>query len=247
VNTWFAYMAEQADGTLAAPVSRFGLPLAIGDALDEARPTLRVAHQLGFGVAHRLDGNLFGDTLPADSVLRATASLFDPLRDQHQLRLLANGARAQATPLQMAMVASAVATGKIPTVRLLRGLDELEPVLGPALALDMRLDRIRAAMKSVVVEGTARTAFSANEARRALRPVFFGKTGTADCRGCLEPNLAWFIGYFETPGRRYAFAVRIQSARKRVETGGRLAAEVIAALGESLAWRGVIPLTHGKK
>lgn len=243
VNTWFAFMTEQTDRTLSAPVNRFGLPLAIGDALDEARPTIEVAHQLGFGVAHRLDGGLFGDTLPADSVLRATASGFDPLHDQHQLRMHANGLRSQVTPVQMAMVAAAVATGQVRTAHVLRSVDGVESALGPASGLEPRLDRIRAAMKAVVVEGTASTAFSANATRRALRPAFFGKTGTAECRGCEEPNLAWFIGYFDTPERRYAFAVRIQSTRKG-DTGGRLAAEVIAALGESLVWQGAMPLNR---
>ena len=159
VNSWFAFMVERSDGSVhLAPET---LPLGPG-AMEAARPVLTMAHRLGFEEKRRLDGGL----LPADfdwqvdDHLQTVASAFDPILDTHSIRLQAIGQRMQATPLQMAEVTAAIATGRPVAPRLLLDLNGLAAATshGPALGVD--LTRIRLGMKAVVETGTAATAFS---------------------------------------------------------------------------------------
>jgi cell division protein FtsI/penicillin-binding protein 2 len=233
VNTWFAWMAELSDASLLGQPEG-GVPgvraLEPG-ALDALRPVAGMARKLGFGQPLRLDAAL----LPPDyrwmdwDVLQPTPAALDPVLSRHELRQMAIGLRMQATPLQMALVAAAVAEGRTVQPRLLL---ELDGRAGSALrgeALGVRLDRIRAGMKGVIDRGTAASAFA------GVKTGLFGKTGTAPT-GPDGLATVWFMGWLEPgslPGqtRRLAFAAYVSHSEA---TGGGHAAPVVAALLRSL-------------
>jgi hypothetical protein len=232
LNTWFAFMSERIDHTV--PADADALPLG-GDALHAERPLLAVAHALGFEQPMPLDGGLLGADFAwrAGDPLRAMPSRFDPIHDPHGVRQMAIGLRMQVTPLQMASVTAAVATGRRVPPRLLLQLNERAAAVPEAQPLSMPLQRVRAGMKEVVATGTARSAFGA-ASLASLRDGLFAKTGTAPIAGT-ELNSAWFVGYLRggtLPGepRTLAFAVSISHTDK---TGGAHAAAVMAALLEA--------------
>jgi cell division protein FtsI/penicillin-binding protein 2 len=229
LNTWFTWLAEASDATLAKRQPDL-LPLT-PNALDEARPIMHMAHTLGFEQSLLLDGGLLAPSLSGQAahILRTSPSQFDPIQDRSQIRWHAIGSRMQVTPLQMALVAAAIGNGHTTTARLLTQLNQQPASNPPAQALGVRLDRIRAGMKAVVEQGTAKTAFAHLPAERR---GIYGKTGTVP-RGqgaARRQNMSWFVGYIE-PGtiegeqRRLAFAVMISRTE---ETGGTGAARVVA-------------------
>lgn len=233
VNTWFAWQVEGIERSLQWPAtSPVALPLPIGSALNKVRPLAAVTHRLGFDAPTRLDQNL----LPTDddSILAATPSRLDPIRNRHEVLQASIGLRSQVTPLQMAQVAAAIATSQLVRPHVLSSVDGMH---GPKPARDeplrIRVERIRAGMHGVVQAGTARAAFHRSEARRRAAPRVYGKTGTAPSG---ERNTAWFVGWI-SPGvlpdepRTLAFAVRISETGL---TGGAHAAEAVAALIETL-------------
>jgi len=244
LNTWFAWTGELSDRSLlkrpegGAPDLQ---PLEAG-ALDGVRPIVAMAHRLGFGTALRLDGGL----LPSDyawstwDALQTTPAGIDPVHTRHELRQMAIGLRMQATPLQMALAAGAVGQGRVIHPRLLASLDgraAQDGQAGPADALGVRLDRIRAGMKGVVDVGTAAGAFRA-PALAAVRRGLSGKTGTAPVG---DGGLAtvWFTGWLEPgslprQGHRLALAVFVSHSDA---TGGEHAAPVAAAVLGSEAAR----------
>jgi cell division protein FtsI/penicillin-binding protein 2 len=251
VNTWFAWMVERSDATavLAPTIHPLG-----EKGLEEARPLLAMANRLGFEHVRRLDGGL----LPADFAwqsedpLQTVASRFDPILDTHNIRLQAIGQRMQVTPLQMAEVAAAIATGRVVTPRLLIGLDGRQATNMAAPELGVELARIHRGMKAVVDSGTAAQAFS-GAAFVGIRPGVYGKTGTADMvtsasdgengtAGHPKLKVVWFVGYLQPgtlPGQRrpVAFAVSISHSPL---LGGAHAAKVIAALLETLHAKGEV-------
>lgn len=244
VNTWFAMLAEATDRTAHSHLVE-ARPLGAA-ALRPERPLLALTDLLGFDQPLRLDGGLLPAdlTLSADSALLASASHFDPIDDVHNVRMQALGLRMQTTPLHMARVAAAIATGRVPGVHLLAELNG-EPARALAGSpLPLRLDRIRFGMAEVVRAGTASGAFS-NPALATVRHLVHGKTGTAPladtatCRVAAEDpnaampclNNAWFVGYLAPgalPGetRTLAFAVQISHT---TQTGGSAAASVVSA------------------
>lgn len=235
VNTWFAFMAERIDGTVPgdnADVRPMGIT-----ALHAERPILAMAHQLGFERPLQLDGGLLPESFPwqIGDYLQTVPSRFDAIDHTHGVRQMALGLRMQATPLQMARVAAAVATGYVTTPRLLLQLNQRDAARRVNDPLTVPLQRIREGMREVVDAGTARGAFQSAELKR-LKAGVFGKTGTAPIVGT-NLNSAWFVGYIlpgTLPGeqRTLAFAVQI---RYSPLTGGAHAAPVIANLMETLA------------
>lgn len=241
MNTWFAWMAEQVDATLAGRPGG-GMPDARplgGDSLDSARPVFEIAHRLGFERAIMLDGGLLPKNFRWQNwdSLRATPSSFDSIGDRHQVRQHAIGLRMQITPLQLAVVAASIGEGRAFSPHLLAEMDGRKAETRTGEQLGMRLDRIRAGMKEVVENGgTAQSAFLAGPLL-SLRSGVYAKTGTAPVPNGL--NTAWFTGYIEPgtiPGeaRRLAFAVFVSRTEL---TGGVHAAPVIASLLETLALR----------
>lgn len=240
VNTWFAWMVERSDATARlAPETR-----ALGQAaLEEARPVLAMAHRLGFEQKQRLDGGLLPKDFAwqPDDHLQTVASHFDPIIDVHNIRLQAIGQRMQATPLQMAEVAAAIATGKMVSPRLLLELNGLPAKSAGNEDLGVELTRIRQGMKAVVETGTAASAFASGQAA-LLRHQVFGKTGTADMENHAGEKKAgvkadsnqvvWFVGYLQAgslPDQPHALAFAVSISHSSL-TGGGHAAKVIAAL-----------------
>jgi cell division protein FtsI/penicillin-binding protein 2 len=244
INTWFAYTGEWVDQTV--PMG-YASAQGLGEkALEDDRPVQAVLAQLEWERPWLLDGGL----LPQDydwhsqDVLRSSASVADPFRDAHSVRQQAIGDRLQTTPLAMASVAAAVATGYVVKPRLLAKLDDRLAASARGAALVMPLQRVRAGLSAVVMSGTAASAFSA-PALRDVRPLVFGKTGSAslgshnpECKtfGLMSPapltcmNTAWFVGYLQPgaipgEGRPLAFAVQISHTRM---LGAGLAAPVVA-------------------
>lgn len=136
--------------------------------------------------------------------------------------------RVLATPLQMAIVAAAIADrGRVRRPYLVwrvrdRKNDLIRQTtpdeLGRAIRADVAAD-LSAMMRSVVKEGTGTRAALAGL-------VVAGKTGTADV-SARAGNMAWFIGFAPADDPKVAVAVRIENT---ASTGGVVAAPVAAAV-----------------
>ena len=144
-----------------------------------------------------------------------------------------------ATPLQMAMVAGAIANGgqlmEPHVVRELRAADgslyaAVEPRVARVALQPANAAILREAMRVVAEQGTAR-----NLQTPGL--VVGGKTGTAQL-GTNPPNShAWIVGYAGRPGEEpsLAFAVIVEAQEGASEqTGGRVAAPIAQAVIEAV-------------
>lgn len=133
----------------------------------------------------------------------------------------------RATPLQMAMVASAVAGGgKIMSpylVQKVRAKDQSElysaspkefgkPITGDQAA------QLEDMMRAVVTEGTAKNL-------QGMRIA--GKTGTAE-QGPGNPNARWFVGFAPAQNPRYAFAVMTEGPGSGAGDAGPVAGAIMA-------------------
>lgn len=233
LNTWFAWLVEATDATLLDDPAAPGLASVRAltpDALRGARPLLDIAARLGFGVARDLDGGLLpaGSIEPGD-LLRTTASTLDPITSRTEVRLAALGFRMQVTPLQLAEVAAAIATGRRVAPRLLAELNGRPAGDPEGAALGIATDRIRQGLRLVASAGTARAAFADPRFDR-LRPFLYVKTGTADLDETGTVQNAWLVGWLEPgalPGesRRLAFACLISHV---AGTGGEECGPVVA-------------------
>ena len=131
------------------------------------------------------------------------------------------------TPLQMARVAGAIATGRLVTPRL--KLDA--PVESRPLAFrEEHLDVVREGMRMVVAgEGT-----SSGTGRRAGEGVAVdvsGKTGTAEIGvGERRRKNAWFIAYAPSENPTAALAIVVENAEGGGVTAAPKAAEVLKAI-----------------
>lgn len=233
VNTWFAFMAEAKDEL--AKAGRVGvLPLG-ADALASERPLLAMARQLGFEKKLTLDGGLLpGVVWQGSDALAVSPSRLDSITRVHELRQAGIGLRMQATPLQMASVAGAVATGLVVTPRLLTSLGT-QPATSQSVALGLKLDRVKQGMKEVVDSGTAAGAFGASPALKQKSQHIYGKTGTAPIQNS-DLNTVWFVGYVEGGAiaghpNPLAFAVKVTHTQG---TGGAVAAPVVASILDTL-------------
>ena len=238
LNTWFAWAAELGDASLfGKPAGGVPSLRAIDpEALAGVRPIVDMARRLGFEQPLALDGGL----LPAAydwrnwDALQASRAGIDPIGARHELRQMAIGLRMQATPLHMAMVAGAVGEGRAIAPRLLLSLNGRDAPAMAGASLGVRLDRVRAGLKGVVMHGTAASAFRAPEFD-GLRGGLYGKTGTAPS-GPDGQATVWFTGWLEPgsiPGstRRVAFAAFVSRSEA---TGGEHAAPVVAGLLRSM-------------
>jgi cell division protein FtsI/penicillin-binding protein 2 len=166
------------------------------------------ATSFGFGAAYDLGLPTAGGTVPApaDAAERASEAI--------------GQGRVAASPLQMATVAGAVASGGWRPPRLLA-----ENPQGPVKALDPAVAAtLRDLTAEVVRTGTGTAAAAVPgpgvQATQAGQQVA-GKTGTAEIGGA-DPNRthAWFIGYRGS----LAFAVLVEGGG----VGGRVAAPIVA-------------------
>jgi cell division protein FtsI/penicillin-binding protein 2 len=123
------------------------------------------------------------------------------------------------TPLQVARIASLVATGgRPPRPR----LTTREPMAFDSIELDPEiLAQVRRGMELVVRRGTA------SKSSIGLRGHdVAGKTGTAERRKG-DPYLAWFMGYYPASAPEVAFAVLVDRTRGH---GGGVCAPVAREL-----------------
>ncbi len=163
------------------------------------------AHDLGFDVGRApLEVDSFGGTVPdagGDVVEEAADAI--------------GQGRVQASPLQMATVAAAVASGRYHRPHLVA----CDDCSGASVA---GASGLRTMMREVVTSGTARVARSVPGG-----PVH-GKTGTAEFGETGDTQThAWFVGWQGD----LAFAVFVD----RGESGGHTAAPVAAAMLERLS------------
>jgi peptidoglycan glycosyltransferase len=214
VNTWFGQLGQQ-----------------LGN--DRLFETME---KFGFNATPPID-------LPDDEVYESGVSGEDGLlsaRDPVDLARVAIGQeRLLATPLQMAMVASAVANGgKLmkpqiwnrvvdPDGRVTERLDPSEysqPVSSETAA------ELTTAMEGVVSEGTGTNAAISGV------PVA-GKTGTAEtpgneaCGGGEEENQAWFIGFAPADDPKIAVAASVECTE---QFGNDVAAPIFADVAEAI-------------
>ncbi len=241
-RAWFAWWVETTDATLLDDAGSSGLASARAltpAALRGVRPLLDVAAELGFDSAQDLDGGLLpAGLIAANDVLRASPAVLEPMTDRERVRRVALGQGAYVTPLHLAELAAAIATGRRtpPSVLAeLNGQPAREPV---ATALDIATDRIRRGMRLALGEEPLRTAFAGSRLD-AIRPALYLKTGAARVDSTGTVSNAWLAGWLEPgalPGenRRLAFACLISPATgpDGVECAG-LTAAWLAALAES--------------
>ncbi len=237
---WFAWLVETTDATLLDDVASSGLASARAltpAALREVRPLLAIMAELGFDSVQDLDGGLLPTGLiAANDVLRASAATLEPTTDRGRVRRAALGQGVYVTPLQLAGLAAAIATGRRTPPRVLvelNGQPALEPV---AAALDIATDRIRRGMRLALDEEPLRTAFAGSRFD-AIRPALHLKTGAARVDPTGTVSNAWLAGWLEPgalPGenRRLAFACLISPA---AGSNGAECAELTAAWLAALA------------
>jgi peptidoglycan glycosyltransferase len=142
-----------------------------------------------------------------------------------------------ATPLQMAMVAAAVANGgKIMVPHVMREVrdgqqdvvDRFDPEVWTTAMTPDTAELLREAMISVVTDGTARRLDDGLDGNI----VVGGKTGTAQI-GTEDSSHAWIIGFAGPEGEPPTVAVAvIVEAQPGVseQTGGQVAAPIAAAV-----------------
>ena len=133
----------------------------------------------------------------------------------------------RATPLQMAMVAAAVANGgKIMdpyVVEKVRAKDQSElysaepKEFARPLTKD-QAEQLQDMMRAVVTEGTAKNL-------QGMRIA--GKTGTAE-QGSGNPNARWFVGFSPVENPRYAFAVMTEGPGSGGGDAGPIAGGIMA-------------------
>ncbi|MFF5262460.1 penicillin-binding transpeptidase domain-containing protein [Actinomadura viridis] len=135
----------------------------------------------------------------------------------------------RATPLQMAMVAAAVANnGKIMKpylVEKVRAKDQSELYNAEPKQFSQAMkgdtaDQLADMMRAVVTEGTARSLAQFGIA---------GKTGTAE-QGPGNPNARWFSGFAPVQNPRYAFAVVTEGTGSGGENAGPIAGAIMQAV-----------------
>ena len=235
-----------------APLNNFGnqdygqIPLTT--ALTKSVNTVwaEVAEKLGgetmqrymerFGFYERVEIDLPADQRSSSGVLPAGRQRFAPMTSSavDVGRVAIGQGNLLTTPLQMAMVASAVANGgrlMKPTLveRTIDGdgretdrndPDELERVMKPETA-----QQVGDMMADVVREGTGTAAALAGAS-------VAGKTGTAEIVRETRLNQPWFIGFAPRENPKIAVAVTIE--RSTAGSGGTVAAPIARRVMEQL-------------
>jgi penicillin-binding protein A len=162
------------------------------------------------------------------------------VRDPVDLARLAIGQeRLLATPLQMAMVAAAVANGgKLMKPQIWnrvidpdgRVTDRLDPSEYSQPISEQTAEELTTAMEGVVTEGTG------TNAEISGVPVA-GKTGTAEtpgneaCGGGVDENQAWFIGFAPADDPQIAIAASVECTE---QFGNDVAAPIFADVAETI-------------
>lgn len=190
----------------------------------------------GFGFFERIPWDYPPEQTLPSGIYTRTGRPLPPDRPVDVPRLAIGQERLLATPLQMALVAAAVANGG--------SLIQPEPVLEVR-----RPDGSVARRPSPVILGEAMSTETAATLRELMREVVddgtggaadvegldvAGKTGTAETGG-EGLNDAWFIGFAPSTAPRYAVAVLVEDVDG---TGGDVAAPIAAAVLRALTGAG---------
>lgn len=239
------YLPPQTDKT----INNFGNSRCGGDMAEALRVSCNIyfaqigAQLTGADFAETAEAFGFGSRLPID--IRSAASRIPSERNLRSPAFRAQASIGQfdvtATPLQMALVAGAVANqGKVPQpVLLQKVLDarqtEIErsvPKVWREAMSPANAETIKQMMVNVVDKGTGRTA-------RIEGVQVGGKTGTAQAGQEGAAPHAWFIAFAGVDFPRIAVAVVVENGGDlgNEATGSRLAAPIAKAVIE--AYRGV--------
>ena len=131
------------------------------------------------------------------------------------------------TPLQMARVAGAIATGRLVTPRL--KLDS-PPESRPLAFRKELLDVVREGMR-MVVDGDGSSSGTGRRAGEGVAVAVSGKTGTAEIGvGERRRKNAWFIAYAPSENPTVALAIVIENAEGGSVTAAPKAAEVLKSI-----------------
>jgi penicillin-binding protein A len=172
----------------------------------------------------------FSRKVEVEKGVNSASSEFETKNDFDLTALASIGqAENRATPLQMAMVASAVANGgksmKPYLVDKVKSADqsvlyEANPQEFGQPISSNTASALREMMGQVVTTGTAKNLAGKNVA---------GKTGTAETgRGAI--NDRWFVGFSPVESPKYAFAVVTEGPGAAAGTAGEVAATIMAAV-----------------
>jgi penicillin-binding protein A len=214
VNTWFGQLGQQ-----------------VGQ--DQLFETME---KFGFGSTPAID-------LPDDQVYRSgvyeEGSVLGRSSPVDLARLAIGQERLLTTPLQMALVAAAIANGgKLMKPQIWnrvidpdgRVVDRLDPSEYSQPVSENTAAELTTAMEGVVREGTGTNA--------AIPGVAVaGKTGTAEtpgnkaCGGGIEQNQAWFIGFAPADDPQIAIAASVECTE---QFGGDVAAPIFRDVAEAI-------------
>jgi peptidoglycan glycosyltransferase len=177
----------------------------------------------------------FNKTVEVEKGMTSAASVY-PVKDQLGRDALARSGIGQevvtATPLQMAMVAQAVANnGRMMKPYLIKRVtapdqSELETAdpqeLGRPISADTAA-QMQAMMRQVVDNGTARSTVGGND--------IAGKTGTAETGRGINEN--WFVGFAPQQNPKVAFAVVTEgpSGSSGAKFSAPIALDIVRAVG----------------
>ena len=240
-SVWFAWLMETMDAALLDDAGSSGLASVRAltpAALRGVRPLLDIVAELGFDASRNLDGGLLpAGLIAANDVLRASAAVLEPMSDRGRVRRAALGQGVYVTPLQLAELAAAIATGRRTPPSVLTELNG-QPARDPAgTVLDIATNRIRQGMRLALGEEPLRTIFAGSRFA-AIRPLLYLKAGAARLDPAGRMWNAWLAGWLEPgalPGenRRLAFAcLSSPAAGPDGAECGKLTAAWLAALVE---------------
>jgi peptidoglycan glycosyltransferase len=214
VNTWFAQLGQKVgQDRLFETMEKFGF---------NATPPIDLPDDEVYNSGVYEDGRTIGRNSPVDLGRLAIG----------QERLLA-------TPLQIAMVAAAIANGgKLMKPQIWnrvidpdgRVVDSLDPdTYSEPVSAETAAD-LTAAMEGVVSEGTGTNAAISGVA-------VAGKTGTAEtpgnkaCGGGVEENQAWFMGFVPADDPKIAIAASVECTE---QFGNDVAAPIFRDVAETI-------------
>ncbi|MCK5918854.1 MAG: hypothetical protein KAG34_10525 [Cocleimonas sp.] len=249
LNVWFARLGVMMDsdnletGGKDTSLAKMARLLGFGSIVSLASDTLplkRIAGGLGRGdVLNGFAGSLaLDDRRLIKTELKNLAE--NRIRHSTALQRLTQNSFGQGvatTPMQMALVAASIATGKIPQPYLIDKWDNKtqEPIEPRPLKLSL-INYLRQGMKAVPEVGTAKHAFNLYYKQGRCRS--YGKTGTAQLSGRGKRNratynTAWFVGWHEDkkgkPDVSYACMVTRAYAKGK-RSGGSVCAPIIARI-----------------
>lgn len=191
----------------------------------------RYMKRLGFNAEPQID--LPSDQLRPSGEYRNGKALSPTSRFVDVGRMAIGQDKLNVTPLQMAMVAAAVANdGKLMRPRLTRRVvdvdgrtvEEFEPEVQSTVMSASAARQVGQMMSRVVQEGTGTAA--------ALSGIdVAGKTGTAEVDRPCGPNQLWFIAFAPTERPRVAIAVTVECG---TGFGGTVAAPIAKQVMEAL-------------